>query len=63
VRQASFILPREINGSELRLRAEIETKGGVRWPVQWACAQPLNPDGSLGITLKKLDDAGWLKGV
>lgn len=63
IRQASFLLPREMKHSELRLRAEIETKGGMRRPVQWACAQPLNPDGSLRLTLKKLDDRGWLKGV
>jgi hypothetical protein len=63
VRQASFLLPREMGGSELRLRAEVETKGGVRRPVQWACAQPLNRDGSFPITLKKTDEAGWLKGV
>jgi hypothetical protein len=63
IRQASFLLPREMGGLELRLRAEVETKGGVRRPVQWACAQPLNPDGSFSITLKKPNEAGWLKGV
>ena len=63
VRQASFLLPREMGAAELRLRAEVETKGGVRKPVRWACAQPLNPDGSFSIKLKKADEAGWLKGV
>jgi hypothetical protein len=63
IRQASFLLPREIDGGELRLRAGVETKGGVRRLIQWACAQPLNGDGSFPITLKKADEAGWLKGV
>jgi hypothetical protein len=63
IRQASFLLPREIGGSEMRLRAEVETKGGVRRPIQWACAQRLNGDGSFPISLKKPADAGWLKGV
>jgi hypothetical protein len=63
VRQVSVLLPHEMGGSELRLRAEVETKGGVRRPIQWACAQPLTPDGSFSITLKKANEAGWLKGV
>jgi hypothetical protein len=63
IRQASFLLPHEIAGGDLRLRAEIETRGGARRPVQWACAQPLNGDGSLTVTLKKMSDPGWLKGV
>ncbi len=63
VRQASFLLPRGMAGGELRLRSELETKGGVRRPVQWACQQPLNADGSLTVTLKRADEAGWLKGV
>ncbi len=63
VRQASFMLPRGMGTGEIRLRAEVEGKGGVRRAVQWACAQPLNPDGSFTITLKRNDEAGWLKGV
>ncbi len=62
-RQASFLLPREIDGWNLHLRAEIETGGGVRRPLQWACAQRLNSDGSLKVMLKKGTDPGWLKGV
>ena len=63
VRQASFLLPREIDGGELRLNAELETKAGVRRPVHWTCAQALNTDGSFSIMLKRAGDAGWLKGV
>jgi hypothetical protein len=62
LRQASFVLPKEMEGQEMRIRAEIETKG-VRRPVQWACAQPLNTDGSLSIQVKTYDDPGWRKGI
>jgi hypothetical protein len=62
LRQASFLLPRELEGSAVRLRAEIETKG-VRRPARWACAQPLNPDGSLTLKLKTRDDSNWRKGI
>jgi hypothetical protein len=34
-RQASFLLPRDISGAEIKLRAEMETRGGVRRPIQW----------------------------
>jgi hypothetical protein len=63
IRQASFLLPPELDGGELHLKAELETRGGARRPVRWACAQPLNPDGSFSINLKKAGDPGWLKGV
>jgi hypothetical protein len=51
-----------MEGKKMKLRAEIETKG-VRRPVQWACAQPLNPDGSFPIKLNTFDDPGWRKGI
>ena len=38
------------NSGRLKLKAEIEVKG-VRYPVPFAVAEPLNPDGSL--TIKK----------
>jgi len=62
LRQASFMLPRGLDGTTLRLRAEIETRG-VRRPVRWACAQTLNDDGSLSIRLKRHDEPGWRKGI
>jgi len=62
LRQAAFVLPPGLDGREMILRAELETKG-VRRPVRWACAQPLNPDGSLTIRLKRHDDEGWRKGI
>jgi len=55
-------LPRGLDGTTLRLRAEIETRG-VRRPMRWACAQMLNDDGSLSIRLKRHDEPGWRKGI
>jgi len=62
LRQASFVLPPGQDGRTLHLRAEIETRG-VRRPVRWACAQPLNADGSLTLQLKRHDDPAWRKGI
>ena len=62
LRQASFILARDFAGSTVTMRAEIEVKG-VRRPARWACAQPLNPDGSLTLKLKPADDPSWRKGI
>jgi hypothetical protein len=42
------VLPRETKWQGLRLKAEIEVKG-MRHPVQWACHQKLNDDGSLTL--------------
>ena len=50
VRQAMLMLPKGTAWEGLRLAAEIEVKG-QRYPVQWACRETCNPDGSL--TLKK----------
>jgi hypothetical protein len=63
LRQASFVLPRGLEGQMMLPRAEIETKGGIRRPVRWACAQPLNPDGSLSFRLKPQGDSDWRKGI
>jgi hypothetical protein len=63
LRQASFVLPPALEGRKLLLKAEIETKGGVRRPVRWACAQGLNADGSLPLELLRPDDPRWRKGI
>ncbi len=63
LRQASFVLPKGMDGQKLKIRAEIETKGGIRRPVRWASAQPANTDGSLTIQLIRRDDKRWRKGV
>jgi hypothetical protein len=64
LRQASFRLPRDLAAAatRVRVRAEIETRG-VRRPVRWACAQPLEADGALTVTLLAADDPRWRKGV
>jgi len=49
VRQGQFQLPQETEWKGLKVKAELEVKG-QKYPVQWACKQPQNPDGS--ITLK-----------
>jgi hypothetical protein len=51
-----------MEGGKLKLRAGIETKG-VRRPVNWACEQPLDTDGSFVIELQRFDAEGWRKGV
>jgi hypothetical protein len=61
-RQASIIVPKGMDGHQIKLRAELEVKG-VKRPVRWACHNPANPDGSLTIRLKKGSDPGWRKGV
>jgi len=50
VRQAMMILPKGVdwNSGALKLKAELEVKG-MRYPIPFACAQQLNPDGSLTI--------------
>jgi hypothetical protein len=63
LRQASFLLPSGFDGRRVVVKAEIEAKGGVRRPVRWACAQPLNADGSLGLDLLRPDDPRWRKGI
>jgi hypothetical protein len=48
IRQAQFVLPKGTKWQGLRLKAEIEVKG-MRYPVQWACHQKLNDDGTLTL--------------
>lgn len=62
IRQAALVLPKGLEGGTVSLRAEIETRG-VRRPVRWACAQPVNADGSLPVTLMNFDDPRWRKGI
>jgi hypothetical protein len=62
IREASFVLPREVSERRFKLRAEIETRG-VRRQVQWTCEQPLDADGAFLIELQPHDAPGWRKGV
>ena len=63
IRQAAFLLPKNSDGLKLRIKAEIETKGGIRRPVIWATEQPTNSDGSIEFQLIRRDDPKWRKGV
>jgi len=62
VRQASLVLPKGLDGKELRLRAEIEVRG-VSHPLRWACREAVNSDGSLTLRLRRNDDPRFRKGV
>jgi hypothetical protein len=62
LRQASFILPKGMDGQKMKIRAELETKG-IQRPVRWASAQTPNSDQSLTIELLRADDKRWRKGV
>jgi hypothetical protein len=62
VRLASLLLPPGLGGTGVRLRAELEVKG-VRRPVRWDCAQPLDAQGALAVRLKKPGEPDWRKGV
>lgn len=62
LRQASFRLPAGLEGQEVRLSAEIEIRG-VRHPVRWATAQPVDEAGGFRVRLRTADDPAWRKGV
>jgi hypothetical protein len=62
LRLGAFLLPKGLEGQTLRLVAELETRG-VRRPVRWACAQPLDAQGGFPIRLKPFSDADWRKGI
>jgi hypothetical protein len=48
VRQAMIILPEGVDWKGLKLKAELEVKG-VLYPVNWACHQKVNEDGTLTL--------------
>jgi hypothetical protein len=62
IREASFLLPRDVSDRRFKLRAEIEVRG-VRRAVQWACEQPLEADGSFLVELQPPGAPGWRKGI
>ena len=61
-RLASFFLPAGFTGN-VHLSAALEIRPGVLKPIAWSCEQPLNPDGSIAVVVRKNDDPGWRKGV
>src|SRR5437868_4975956 len=62
IRLGAFLLPKAYAG-RVHLSAQLEVRPGVLRPVAWTCEQPLNPDGSIAIEVKRHDDPGWRKGV
>ena len=62
IRLASLRLPSGVAGATNRLLAEIETRG-VRRPMRWACAQPVEASGGLAVILKRHDEPDWRKGI
>jgi hypothetical protein len=58
----SFRLPEGYAG-KINLSAEIEIRPGVLKPVAWAVEQPTNPNGSISLDVKKMDDPKWRKAI
>ncbi|QHT61434.1 hypothetical protein GXP70_16665 [Paenibacillus lycopersici] len=63
VGMASLTLPQHWRDIEVRLSLRLEMKPGVFKPVQWACAQRTEADGSLAIRLKSHADTDWRCGI
>jgi hypothetical protein len=62
LRMGSFLLPKGYVG-KVHLTAEIELRPGVLKPIAWACEQPVNPDGSITVEVKPMDDPRFRKAV
>jgi hypothetical protein len=62
LRMGSFLLPMGYVGT-IHLSAEIEIRPDVLRPITWACEQPLNPDGSISIEIKPMNDPNWRKSI
>jgi hypothetical protein len=62
LRLSSFLLPEGFKG-KVHLSAEIEMRPTVLKPLAWACEQPVNPDGSISIEVKAMDDPKWRKAI
>jgi hypothetical protein len=62
LRMGSFVLPKGYVGP-IELLAEIEIRPGVLKPIVWACEQPLNPDGSISVEIKSMNDPNWRKSI
>ncbi len=62
LRMGSFVLPKGYVG-RIDLLAEIEIRPEVLKPIAWACEQPLNPDGSISIDVKPMNDPNWRKSI
>jgi len=63
IRQAALPVPNDYEGQLLFLSAALVMKNGVQHPVRWACEQPVGPDGSFKISIKRKSDPNWRKNV
>jgi len=62
LRMGSFLLPKNYVGT-IDLLAELELRPDVYKPVAWACEQPCNPDGSLSLQIRPMNDPKWRKAI
>jgi len=62
LRLGSFFLPKGYAGT-IELSAEIELRPDVLRPVAWACEQPVDPDGSISVQLRPMNDPNWRKSI
>ena len=62
LRLGSFLLPAGYS-DQVKLSAAVELRPGVLKPVAWACEQPVNPDGSISVDVKLMNDPKWRKSV
>jgi hypothetical protein len=62
LRMGSFLLPEGYLGT-IDILAEIEIRPGMLRTVAWACEQPLNPDGSISVKVRPMNDPGWRKSI
>jgi hypothetical protein len=63
LRQASFLLPKGMDGQKMKIRAGIETKGGIRRPVTGHLPNRQIRMAPPTIQLLRRDDSKWRKGV
>jgi hypothetical protein len=62
LRMGSILLPKGYVGT-IDLLAEIEMRPGALRPIAWACEQPLNPDGSISLRVRAMNDPNWRKSI
>ncbi|WP_127585558.1 hypothetical protein [Paenibacillus koleovorans] len=63
VKLVSFLLPPEMSGQVIALRAELELRPGLARPVRWCCEPVSAEDGGLHVKLHRHDEPGWRKNI
>lgn len=59
----SMTLPPNWQGQAIQLAIQLEVRPGAMKPLNWACAQAMNDNGTLTIQLKAHEDSDWRCGV